>query len=492
MNDRPERYDLAVIGAGPAGFAAAMRAHDLDKRVLLIERGPVGGAGIHDGALSSKTLWHLSNDYANACRTDRGFAASGVEVSYRNVMDTVKTAVSERRAIFEQQLAALAIPSENARGVVHVLRGTARFESPHELEVERPDGTFVSVHADNILIATGSRPRVPEGVEIDGHFIVSSDHIEHLERFPESLVVVGAGVIGCEYATIFGNFGKTRLALIDRQRRILPSEDEDVAAVVAEGFEQMGVTIHRESKLQSLRVVDGMVEYVLCDPSGVCAPLRVERALVSVGRVPNTDGLRLERAGVKTDPQGGIIVEGTRSTVSHIYAAGDSTLDVALANVAELEGRHAVERMFGEKPPPIRYDALSTIMFLSPEVAAVGLNEQQAKRASIAYRAGVVSNKLVSRNIAMRNTRGFLKLLAAREDPGRILGLRVVGPQASATIQGVAFLIEQGASLVEIDQCVHPHPAVTEGVQECARLLLGRSVHKPSVFGAELLRCVYG
>ena len=195
---------------------------------------------------------------------------------------------------------------------------------------------------------------------------------------------------------------------------------------------------------------------------------------------------------MKLDKSGGITVENTRSSVPHIYAAGDTTMDIALVNVAELEGRYAVESMFGLAPRPIRYEALSAIMFLKPEVASVGLNEIKAREQKIPYRVGVVANRLISRNIAMRETHGFIKVLAS---PGthRILGLRVVGPEASSTIQGIAFLIDQEATLEDIDHCVHPHPAITEGVQECARMLLGRSVMKVDVFGLEgLLRCGAG
>jgi dihydrolipoamide dehydrogenase len=208
--------------------------------------------------------------------------------------------------------------------------------------------------------------------------------------------------------------------------------------------------------------------------------------------VPNTRGLGLEDAGVRIEKSNSVVVEGTRSSVPHIWAAGDVTMDIALVNVAELEGRYAVEKMFGLEPRPIQYEALSAIMFLRPEVASVGLNEMQAQKKKIPYRVGVVGNRLVNRNIAMRSTNGFVKLLAAKESE-KILGLRVVGPQASSTIQGIAFLIHMGASLSDIDQCVHPHPAIPEGVQECARMLLGRSVMKPQIFWPEgLLRCGEG
>lgn len=480
-------YDLCVLGAGPAGYAAAMRAHDLGKRVALVEAGRVGGAGIHAGALSSKTMWHLSNDFSIARRTDRGYAAKEVEVSYPNVCASIHNAVAERRGTLEKQLDRLKVPSKTG-GVVELVRGTARFVSSHAVEVVREGAPPVVFEAKNFLVATGSKPRIPDNIPVDGDRIVTSDQIESFGKFPESMVIVGAGVIGCEYATCFANFGHTKINIIDRQPRILPFEDLDVAEVVAKNFEAMGITIHRASKLESIGVKDGMVEYVVTDAEGRAQTIRVERALVSVGRVPNTGSLGLEVAGVKVDKGGSIVVDNTQSSVPHIWAAGDVTMDIALVNVAELEGRYAVERMFGLSPQAIQYEALSAIMFLRPEVASVGLNELKAKEKGIPYRVGVLDNRLVNRNIAMRNTTGFVKLLAAK-DSDKILGLRVVGPQASSTIQGIAFLIHMGAGLEDIDKCVHPHPAIPEGVQECARAILGRSVLKSDVFGEEgLLR----
>lgn len=486
------RYDLCVLGAGPAGFAAAMRAHDLGKRVLVVEKGKLGGAGLHAGALSSKTMWHLSNDYALACRKDRGFTADNVRVSYASVMEQVRNAVAERRDILTRQLGELNEPNAMG-GEVDLARGTAKFVSAHAVEVVNEEGVVSRFEADHFLVATGSKPRVPPGIEVDGKRIVTSDEIEDFDDFPKSMVIVGAGVVGCEYAAIFGNFGSTKISVIDRQPRILPFEDEDVAEVVAKSFGEVGIHIHKESSLVSLKNMGDHVEYVIADPSGRQETLKVERALISVGRAPNTASLGLEAIGVKLEKGGGIEVDSTRSTtVPHIYAAGDTTMDVALVNVAELEGRHAAERMFGLDPAPIRYEALSAIYFLKPEVAAVGLNETQAKKLGIPYRVGVIHNRLISRNVAMRCTEGFIKLLTSRDEPQRVLGLRVVGPHASSTIQGIAFLIDKNGTLDDIDRCVHPHPAITEGVQECARILLGRSVHKLDVFGSDFLRCGEG
>jgi dihydrolipoamide dehydrogenase len=507
-------YDLCVIGAGPAGYAGAMRAHDLGKRVALVESNKIGGAGVHRGALSSKTLWHLSNDYVRSRRNDRGYLPCSGEVVFDDVMRCVRDATGERAGIFEYQLDALATPRADG-AVVDLHRARAEFVDAHTLELTREDGSKYALAANHFLIATGSKPRPLAGVEIDGRRIVSSDEIEELHDFPRSMVVVGSGVIGCEYATIFTNFGRTKISMIDRQPRILPFEDEDVAEVVARNFEDSGILIHRSSQLKELKPDGDGVAYVIDVGGGQTETHHVDCALVSIGRVPNTASLRLDRAGVTLTAAGAVPVDGPSDTNSirpgasipefttsakygltrvtgapHIHAAGDVTADVALVNVAELEGRYAVESMFGLTPRPIPYDALSAIMFLQPEVASCGLNEMQAKARGIKYRAGVVSNKLVARNVAMRSTVGFVKLLA--DDMGHLLGLRVVGPQASSTIQGVSFLMDLGATLDEIDRCVHPHPGIPEGVQECARLLLGRSVHKQEVLGGKLLRVVHG
>jgi dihydrolipoamide dehydrogenase len=490
MTTAPE-FDLCILGAGPAGYAAAMRAHDLGKRVALIERQSVGGAGVHRGALSSKTLWHLSNDYARATTRDRGYTLGEVRVSFKDVIGCVDEATTERESLYLYQLDKL--KSVNARGAqIEHIRGDAKFVSPHEILVQSAHGITRQVRAAHFLIATGSRPRIPDNIEIDGTFVMTSDQIETQADFPKSLVIVGAGVVGCEYATIFANYGQTAISIIDKQPRILPFEDEDVAEIVATRFEAAGVKIHRQSKLQSLRVEDGMVHYAVEGQDGTVTTHIVERALISIGRVPNVESLDLAKAGVELDKSGGVKVVQTQTTAPHIHAAGDVTADVALVNIAELEGRHAVESMFGLNPAELRYEALSAIMFLSPEVASCGLNELMAKKKGIPYRVGVVHNQLVTRNIAMRATGGFIKLVTAREPPYRILGLSVVGPQASSTIQAAAFLVDRGAPVEEIEHCLHPHPAIPEGVQECARLLLGRSLHKPEVFGESLLRVAEG
>lgn len=484
-------YDVCVIGAGPAGFAAAMRLWDFGRRVCLVERGRLGGAGVHNGALSSKTLWELSCDYRGARRRDRGYVATDLQVSFDAVMQVVEEATSTKVEQMQRQLRALAPLADPSRpvgaGSITLVDGTARFVDPNTVEVEGAStGDSRRIHAEAFIVATGSHPRVLPDIEVDGLRIITSDHIGRLPRFPRSLVVLGAGVVGCEFATIFANFGQTKVYIIDRAERILPFEDPDVARVCSTNLEAKGVTIHHRAKLVSMRAVGQEVEYTIEHHTGGRETIRVETALVSIGRVPSTSGLGLEDIGVKLDAGGHIVATDTRSSVPHIYAVGDVTLDVALVNVGEIEGRHAAELIVGHTQRPLVHDNLSTIMFLDPEVAAIGLNEQQAQERRIPYRVAVYDYSLVNRAIAMRATEGFVKLLTTDDDELRILGMRALGVHASTMLEAISLMIQHSRSARDLAELLHPHPAVTEGLQDCVRMLMGTSIYKPCVFQSEL------
>jgi dihydrolipoamide dehydrogenase len=480
-------FDITVIGGGPSGYAAAMRAWDFGKRVCLVERGRLGGTGVHNGALSSKTMWELSRDYRGATRRDRGFAAASVEVRYEAVCEAVQQATSLKVEHMTRQLKELAVPQPGHTGTITWLRGQARFHDPHTISVTDPDMEEVHmVRSAHFVIATGSRPRMLPNIEVDGEAILTSDHIESLSRFPKSLVILGAGVVGCEYATVFANFGQTKVYIIDRAERILPFEDVDVSRLCSNNLERKGVTIHHRASLVDMKRVPDGVQYTIEHATGGRETIFVEKALISVGREPNAGSLDLSAAGVTLGPQGQIVVDDTQSSVPHIWAAGDVTLDIALVSIGEIEGRHAVERICGAATKPLSYDNLSTIMFLDPEVAAIGINEQEAQKQRIPYRVAVYNYALVNRAIAMRATDGFVKLLVTDDDRMQILGMRALGVHASTTLEAVSLMIQAGRSVRELAELLHPHPAVTEGLQDCVRMLLGTSIHKPVVFRNEL------
>ena len=473
-----EKYDLCIIGGGPSGYAASMRAVDFNKTVLLVERDRLGGAGIYDGALSSKTFWEISKEFASFSKKMRHYGLAEPEVHFNNVLQEVNDAVLERSEQLEEHLRMIIQLRPDS---FRYIKGSARLLSSTEVEVKSESGKH-KVFAKNIIVATGSRPRKLPSISIDEDIIMTSDGISSLEEFPESLVIIGAGVIGCEFATIFSNFRKTKVHLISKDDRILPFEDTDLAKVIEPNLETNGVLIHRESKLEKMLIENGEVEYILEHPDGKREVFHAEKALVSVGRVPNVENTGLQEIGMELSAAGHIIDNDTQTSISNIYAVGDITADIALVNVGELEGRHAVEKIYGKPKRPMIYENISTIMFLNPEVAGVGMNEQQAQKAKLNYRVASLDFCCIPRAVAMRNTQGFFKILVTDDDQMRVLGMRAVGEHASSAIQAVALLIATDKGVEELAELIHPHPSIIEGIQECIRILLGKSIYKPYIF----------
>ncbi len=475
-----KKYDVCVIGSGPAGFAAVSRAVDLNKKVCLIEKQKVGGAGVFNGALSSKTMWELSQNYRKMISSDYGYFVYEASLDFASIVHEVKKAENFRYRQFKSQLDYFV-----KMGAVDYYHGKGRLVSKHIVEIQNNVEEH-RIEADNIVLAVGSRPRRLKGIPIDDEIIMTSDSIQSLRKFPESIVILGAGVIGCEYATIFSNYGKTKVFLIDKAQRILPFEDADISETVADNLTENGVHIHRQASLKKMEIVDGRVQYTLVYDNGLEEVRDVEKALISVGRVPNSEGLGLEEVGVKLNDRGFCIDDDTQTSVPNIYAVGDLTADIALVNIAELEGRHAIDKMYGLNAAPLKYNNISTIMFLNPEVSAVGLNEQQARQKGIAFRVAKLSYKLITRAIAMRANCGFIKLITTDDDELRLLGMRVLGPHASSTIESVSLLISQNGSARVYDSLVLAHPSIPEGIQECARMLMGRPILKPGVYKKEM------
>lgn len=477
------RYDLVVIGGGPAGYAAAMRAIDFGKRVCLIEKSKVGGAGVYHGALSSKTLWELSQRVKNVNETIVSLGRSKFELSWEEVQKTLEEAVFERKFQYSCHIKLL---KTNRADLFTYARGCGKLLDANTVQVTKEDGTTEDIHTHYVIIATGSSPRTIPTIETDEKTIMTSDGIDQITEFPKSLVIVGAGVIGCEYATIFSNFGKTKVYLIDRSDQILPFEDDDISSIVAKNLEKHGVTIHHDASLDRMEVIDGEVEYeITC--KGQKEIIRVEKALLSIGRVPNIKNIGLEELGIKMGQTGRHIGDDdTQTNIPNIFAAGDVSGRIALVNMGEIEARHAVERMFGGKIERLSYDNVSTIMFLEPEVASVGLNEKQCIEQNLAIKVVKLDYSVIARAIAMRKTQGFFKIIVTNDKEMRILGMRAAGEHASSAIQAVALLIKMKQGIGELSELIHPHPSIVEGVQECVRMLLNKSIFKSSVFKDKL------
>ena len=451
-----------------------------------MKKNKLGGAGIYDGVLTSKTMWEFSKKFAIVDELTK----EDVEITFKDVKKVVERAVFERKQQLSVHIKLLEKEAENQ--LFHHKRGFGKLISTNEIEIESKSGKE-TVWAENIILATGSTPRKLPHIPIDEKIILTSDGVNNLEEFPESMVILGAGVIGCEFATIFSNFGRTKVNIIDKADRILPFEDEDISTVVMRNLEKNNVCIHKKSSLERMEIKNGKVEYELSFEDGHTEVFTVDKALISVGRVPNTSNMGLEEVGVNLSDRGHVIEENAQSSVPNIYAVGDISFHMALVNVAEMEGRHATEMLY-DNPEDILYDNISTIMFLNPEVAGVGINEAEARAKNIPHRLVKVDYSCISRAIAMRETEGFFKILVTDDDEMKILGMRAVGEHASSAIQAVALLMKMDKGITELSDMIHPHPSIIEGIQEAARMLEGKSIYKASVFKDKMKchRCVDG
>jgi dihydrolipoamide dehydrogenase len=482
-----KRFDVTVIGAGPSGITAALRAVEFRQhgrstplRVCLIEKEELGGADLWNGALQSKTMWEMAKFYDKARTFGKGIYEGDITerlVINEDKMQKTLFNVAETR---RKQLA----ESIKSSGVLFI-KGTARFLSEHKIAVATADDEY-NIESDYFIIACGSVPRSHPQFPCDDTLIVSSDDIMKLP-IPKSLVIVGAGVIGCEFASIYANFGKTNVRIIEKTKRMLPMEDEDIASYVELLLSKKDVAFHHECGLDNLeRVeVDGqkMVRYTVKNQrTGALESHLVERALISIGRVPNYGPLALEAAGCKIE-RGMLVVDEHQRCKPHIYAVGDATVDIALVNMGETEAINAIDHIYKPKREAKHVtDNLSTIMFLDQEVAAVGLNEQSCRKANIAYVAARYGYDFVTRAIVMGAAEGFVKIIVSNDRQKTVLGVRAVGAHASSIVELASLAIHNNQSVYDLCDILTAYPAMTQGFQECLRMLIGRSILKPNVF----------
>ncbi|MEZ4527136.1 MAG: NAD(P)/FAD-dependent oxidoreductase [Desulfobacterales bacterium] len=309
------------------------------------------------------------------------------------------------------------------------------------------------------------------------------------ECFPQRLVIIGAGIIGCEYATIFSHFSQTKVWLVDHASRVIPYEDEDLSEFVRIHLLRKGVRVIHSAKLREIVKYTDYIQVILDFDDGHSQVIEADAALISIGRTVDLSHLGLENLGI-TAKSGLLDTDENCCVRDHIYAAGDITHNPALVNIAEMEGRYAVKHMYGCTTWPLRYDNMSTVMFFYPPVAAVGLNEKGCRKNKIPFRVAWYSNILCNRAIAMRSTEGFVKIIVTDDENRRILGMRAAGPQVSSTIMSIAHFMDQEKGVPDVLKSVYPHPTVTEGIQECLRMLMNKSVFKPFAFPDYLkIRC---
>ncbi|MBL8879851.1 MAG: dihydrolipoyl dehydrogenase [Phycisphaerales bacterium] len=465
-------HDLIVIGAGPGGYVAAIRAAQLGANVAIIEKeSALGGTCLRVGCIPSKALLESSERY-HAARHE--LAAHGVKV--QNVQLDLATMLKRKDEIVRGLTDGVAMLMQKNK--ITRYAGHGRISGPGQVTVEARETAPQTLEGRYILIATGSKSAPLKGVEVDGDRIGTSTEALSFAQVPEHLVVIGAGYIGLEMGSIWRRLG-ANVTVLEYLPRILPGMDAEFAGLAQKIFEKQGIAFKLGARVTSARVepAKGKNKQPICvvEYEGG-ESIRCDRVLLSVGRLPNTDGLGLDAVGVQLDERGRIkINEHFATTAPSIYAIGDVIRGPMLAHKAEEEGIAAVEYLFTGYCH-VNYDAIPGIVYTEPEIAAVGKTEEELTQAGVAYRKGVFHFRGNGRARAIGHTDGRVKILAdAKTD--RVLGAHILGPRAGDMIAEAAVAIEFGASAEDIARSSHAHPTLAECMKEAALAVDQRAIH---------------
>jgi len=462
MSSNTLHADVVVLGAGPGGYAAAFRAADLGKSVILIDKGQtLGGVCLNRGCIPSKALLHLARVKSESAEV-QDFGLSFPEPQWD--LEAVKAWKNERVVgRLTKGIAALA----KARKV-KVINGSGVFTSPTSIEVTQTDGTL-EVSFGDAIIAVGSHPTKIPGFPEDPRIMNSTSALE-LEDVPENLLIIGGGYIGLEMGTIYSALG-SQVSVVEFMPNLLPGADPDVVKPLEKRLKKDFASIQTNTKVLG---IDTQSDHLLVNIEGKAGAesLKFDKVLVAVGRRPNTHGSGFEDIGLDIDDRGFIKVNEKRQTnVPHIYAIGDITGDPMLAHKATHEGKVAAEVICGE-PAAFDFSIIPAVIFTDPEIAWAGLTETQAKEQGIEYDKGVFPWSASGRALALGRTEGFSKALFDKES-GKLIGMSIVGTNAGDLIAEAVLAMEMGADAEDISLIIHPHPSLSESVGNAAEIVAG-------------------
>jgi dihydrolipoamide dehydrogenase len=462
-------FDLILIGSGPGGYVAAIRAAQLGLSVACVEKDKLGGVCLNIGCIPTKAL--LSS--ASFVRETK--VAQGHGVTMEGMSVALGPAHERSRKVADQLNKGVGYLFK--KNGVTPIEGVGRMIEKGKVEVEGADGGRRTIEAPHIIIATGSRPRDLPMLRIDEERIWSSTGALFQVQAPESLAVVGAGAVGMEFADIYNAYG-SQVHVIEMLDRVLPLEDEEASAAVARSYKKRKMTIRTSTTVQASEVTEDGVKLSLTDGAGNEEVLVVERVLSAVGRVPNTEGLGLETVGVELSDRGGFIQvdELLRTNVEGVYAIGDVAGPPLLAHKASHEGIVCVEHIAGQGHGTVDYSNIPNCTYAHPEVASVGLTEKQAEEAGHEIEVGKFPWVGIGRAVAAGDTEGFIKVIRDRKY-SEILGAHIVGPHATELIAEFVVGRHLEATVEEMERAMHPHPTLSEGVAEGALAALGRAIH---------------
>lgn len=457
---------LIILGAGPGGYVAAIKAAQLGAEVTVIEEKEVGGTCLNLGCIPTKALVASSEALSLIKRAEEyGVFINGeVRPDLKKIMERkdriVSTQVKGIRSLFKVRN-------------IRLVEGRGELAGGLKVKVRRKDGGEETIEGDRIIIATGSRPATIPAFPVDGVNILSSDDVWKLSEIPKSMVIIGAGVIGTEFACIFRELG-TEITMVELLSRALSTEDEEISEIMEKELKKKKIKLFTSVKVESVRSSSEGVTLKLSDGREIQA----EKVLVSIGRAFNTDGIGLERTGIERGPRGEIKVNDRMETSERgIYAIGDVTGGILLAHVASKEGIVAAINACGGNER-IDYSVVPAAIFSSPEIASVGLREFQARESGIPVVTGTFQYRTLGKAHAMGEISGLFKIVAdAKTD--RVLGVHIIGAHASDIIHEAALAIKAGLKVKDIADMIHAHPTLSEGLMEAAEDVHNMAIHLP-------------
>jgi len=461
-------YDLAVVGAGPGGYVASIRAAQLGMRVALVERDRVGGVCLNWGCIPTKALLQSSQVLSLMRRTGEfGIYADNLRADF---------SVAVKRSREKAERLSKGIEFLMRKNKVTVFSGEARFTSVKELEMIGRDGkTSGAIRAERILLATGSRPRLLPNVAVDGKVVLTSTEAMLLDRAPASMIIIGAGAIGVEFADIYRAYG-TAVTLIEMLPTILPYEDEEITALLHRALTKKGITILTNTGVERVTVERGQAR-VRVSGNGESQELLGETVLVAVGRIPNSEVSGLKELGVATKNGFVTVDEWMESSIAGIYAIGDLVGPPLLAHKASHDGIDAVEKMAKlEDVATADSRRIPSCTYCYPQVASIGLTEAKAKAMGHTVRVGRFPFSASGMAITLGETEGMVKVIADATH-GEILGVHIIGAHATELIAEAGLAIALEATPEEIVRSIHAHPTLSEAMSEAALAALGRALH---------------
>lgn len=466
--DQTKTYDVAIIGSGPGGYVAAIRASQLGLSVLIVEKDSrLGGVCTLRGCIPTKALLHT----ADLLEETRHGAEVGVAT--REVRLELAAAMKHKEKVVRQSSNGVSFLMKKNK--VDVVTGFGRVTGPGRVSVTGGDGVETAYSAKNVLIATGSVPRSLPGMEIDHKTILSSDSILEVAEIPKSLVVVGSGAVGVEFASMFARFG-SKTVVVEILPRVVPIEDEEISRELAASFKRQGIAVYVDTRIEKVTKTDSGAEVLARSSSGKTESFRAEKILMAVGRKPLSEGIGLEAAGVATD-KGYIRVDGLmRTNVPGIYAIGDVVPTPQLAHVASAEAVVAVEHMAGKETFPLNYDQVPGCTYCSPEIGSIGLTEAKARERGYDVAVGKFPFSANGKARIVSETSGFVKIVGERKYD-EVLGVHIIGPRATELIATAGAALRLEATSEELVRTIHAHPTLSEAIHEAAEAVEGLPIH---------------